>query len=232
MKRSQIKRRLTKNFLAGFAIALGLIGGGLLAVAVTGTFNTFSSGGTIKAADINANFATLKTTIEGINAGSSPEGAIIAFGGTTAPTGWLLCNGQTVSRSTYSALYSVIGNSFGAGDGSTTFHLPDLRGRFLRGVDSIGTNDPDSGTRTAMNSGGNTGNGIGSIQLDMIKNHQHDFDHWASDNASPSYGTNDFTVGNNHNSYRTGHKTGNPITGAGGSETRPKNAYVNFIIKH
>lgn len=66
MKRSQIKRRLTKNFLAGFALALGLIGGGLLAVAVTGTFNTFSSGGVMKAADINANFASLKAAIEGI----------------------------------------------------------------------------------------------------------------------------------------------------------------------
>ena len=66
MKRSQIKRRLTKNFLAGFALALGLIGGGLLAVAVTGTFNTFSSGGVMKAADINANFASLNAAIEGI----------------------------------------------------------------------------------------------------------------------------------------------------------------------
>lgn len=66
MKRSHIKRRLTKNFLAGFAIALGLIGGGLLAVAVTGTFNTFTSGGVMKAADINANFASLKAAIEGI----------------------------------------------------------------------------------------------------------------------------------------------------------------------
>ena len=66
MKRSQIKHRLTKNFLAGFSIALGLLGGGLLAVAVTGTFNTFTSGSVMKAADINANFATLKAAIEGI----------------------------------------------------------------------------------------------------------------------------------------------------------------------
>ncbi len=66
MKRSQIKHRLTKNFLAGFAIALGLIAGGLLAVAVTGTFNTFTSGNVMKASDINANFASLKTAIEGI----------------------------------------------------------------------------------------------------------------------------------------------------------------------
>ena len=68
MKRSQIKHRLTKNFLAGFAIALGLLGGGIFAVAVTGTFNTFTSGSVMKAADINANFASLKAAIEGIPA--------------------------------------------------------------------------------------------------------------------------------------------------------------------
>ena len=66
MKRSQIKHRLTKNFLAGFSIALGLLGGGIFAVAVTGTFNTFTSGSVMKAADINANFESLKAAIEGI----------------------------------------------------------------------------------------------------------------------------------------------------------------------
>lgn len=66
MKRSQIKHRLTKNFLAGFSIALGLLGGGIFAVAVTGTFNTFTSGSVIKASEVNTNFATLKAAIEGI----------------------------------------------------------------------------------------------------------------------------------------------------------------------
>lgn len=58
-----------------------------------------------------------------------PIGTIAAFGGTTAPPGWRFCNGSTVSRSTYSALHAVIGNLYGAGDGATTFNLPDLQGR-------------------------------------------------------------------------------------------------------
>lgn len=62
----------------------------------------------------------------------------------TAPTGWLLCNGDAVSRTTYAALFAVIGTTFGTGDGSTTFNVPDFRGRVPAGVDganftSIGT---------------------------------------------------------------------------------------------
>ena len=63
-----------------------------------------------------------------------PTGAIMAFGVTTIPDGWLLCNGANVSRTTYSALFAAIGTRFGAGDGSTTFTLPNLDGRFLQGT--------------------------------------------------------------------------------------------------
>ena len=66
-----------------------------------------------------------------------PVGAGIAFAGTSAPTGWLLCYGQAVSRSTYSALFAVIGTNFGAGDGSTTFNLPDMQGRVAVGKDDM-----------------------------------------------------------------------------------------------
>lgn len=68
-----------------------------------------------------------------------PSGTIIAFGGATAPEGWVLCDGSTLNRTTYSALYSAIGNAWGSGDGSSTFHLPDLRGKFLRGRVNINT---------------------------------------------------------------------------------------------
>lgn len=67
----------------------------------------------------------------------APVGSISAFGGSAAPSGWLLCQGQAVSRTTYAELFSVIGTAFGSGDGSTTFNIPDLRGEFLRGA---GTN--------------------------------------------------------------------------------------------
>ena len=65
-----------------------------------------------------------------------PTGSVIPFAGKTAPTGWLMCQGQAVSRTTYAQLFSVIGTTFGSGDGSTTFNLPDLRGRVAVGVDS------------------------------------------------------------------------------------------------
>lgn len=56
-------------------------------------------------------------------------GLIVDYGGTSAPSGWLLCDGSAVSRSTYSALFSAIGTNYGAGNGSTTFNVPDFRGR-------------------------------------------------------------------------------------------------------
>lgn len=66
---------------------------------------------------------------------SGLTGTVSFFGGTTAPSGWLKANGAAVSRTTYTALFSAIGTTFGAGDGASTFNLPDLRGEFLRGLD-------------------------------------------------------------------------------------------------
>lgn len=65
---------------------------------------------------------------------SEPAGIIMPFAGTVAPQGYLLCDGAAVSRSTYATLYAVIGDTFGAGDGSSTFNLPDLSGRVPLGV--------------------------------------------------------------------------------------------------
>ena len=66
----------------------------------------------------------------------APVGTIQAYGGASSaiPQGWLYCNGAAVSRTTYAELFAVIGTSFGTGDGSTTFNIPDLRGEFLRGA--------------------------------------------------------------------------------------------------
>lgn len=75
----------------------------------------------------------------GISVASSlPAGTVADFAGATAPNGWLFCYGQAVSRSLYSALFNAIGTAFGAGDGSTTFNLPDARGRALFGKDNMG----------------------------------------------------------------------------------------------
>jgi len=90
-----------------------------------------------------------------------PTGAIIGFAGTSAPDGWLICDGRAVSRTTYSALFSVIGTRWGAGDLTTTFNLPDSRERV-----EVGWN-PANATYDV----GNTG---GSDTTDQVPAHQHE----------------------------------------------------------
>jgi len=68
-----------------------------------------------------------------------PAGAIFQFGGAAAPTGYLLCDGTAVGRSTYAALFAAIGTAYGTGDGSTTFNLPNLKGRIPTGLDAAQT---------------------------------------------------------------------------------------------
>jgi len=69
-------------------------------------------------------------------AGVVPSGAVLPFAMSTAPSGWLECNGLAVSRTLYASLFAAIGTTYGAGDSSTTFNLPDLRGEFIRGWDN------------------------------------------------------------------------------------------------
>lgn len=81
--------------------------------------------------------------------GTTPSGVVQGYAGTAAPSGWLMCDGTPVSRTTFSALFAAIGTAYGAGDGSTTFNLPDMRGRVPVGrspggkaeVDSLGDNE-------------------------------------------------------------------------------------------
>lgn len=67
-----------------------------------------------------------------------PSGVMMAYGGTSAPTDWLLCYGQAISRTTYANLFSALGTAYGVGNGSTTFNVPDLRGRVPLGKDDMG----------------------------------------------------------------------------------------------
>lgn len=162
------------------------------------------------------------TGIKWATAPGAPSGSIVAFGGTSAPSGWLLCDGSAVSRTTYAALFAVIGTNFGSGDGSTTFNLPDFRGRFLRGTDSGTGRDPDAASRTAMNSGGSTGDNVGSIQGDAYESHTHNFAWAAANRVGTAVGSSRVEQPNFNNS---------PTSASGGNETRPINAGVNFIIK-
>ena len=89
-----------------------------------------------------------------------PSGLFSDFAGSTAPSGWLLCFGQAVSRTTYAPLFTAIGIVYGAGDGSTTFNLPDCRGRATAGKDDMGGT---SANRLTNQSGGVNGDVLGAV---------------------------------------------------------------------
>jgi microcystin-dependent protein len=82
---------------------------------------------------------TIQTLLTAFKFLYSPTGQMSGFGGTTAPDGWLLCQGQAVDRTTYADLFTVIGTTYGAGNGVDTFNVPDMRGRVLVGKAASGT---------------------------------------------------------------------------------------------
>jgi len=136
-----------------------------------------------------------------------PSGSVTAFAGAAAPAGYLICDGSQVSRTTYADLYAVIADTYGAGDGSTTFNLPDLRGEFIRGLD---------GGR-----GADAGRVLGSFQADEFASHTHT-------GVSGDAGTDPARIGGGNRDVDTGTYTTNA---AGGTETRPRNVAMNYIIK-
>lgn len=146
-----------------------------------------------------------------------PPGSIVDFGGTVAPSGWLLCDGSAVSRTTYARLFTAIGTTWGAGNGSSTFNLPDFRGRVPVGA-GTGTGLT---ARTVAGSGG-----AETVQLDTttMPSHSHTFtgststsngDHGHS--LSGSVGT-----GGGH-SHSVGNQTTRSDILAGGGTTTASN---------
>lgn len=105
--------------------------------------------------------------------GAFPPGMVIAFATTECPTGWLKADGSSVSRADKACLFEAIGTTHGNGVDSSTFRLPDYRGRFLRGVAEGSAVDPDKNARGAMASGGVTGNNVGSVQGHAFQTHTH-----------------------------------------------------------
>ena len=96
--------------------------------------------------DVNGHLILTKHDSTEIDAGDirgpigvGPTGSIMMFGGSSAPADWLICDGSAISRSTYDDLFAIIGTSYGAGDGSTTFNLPNLKGRVPVGRDAAQT---------------------------------------------------------------------------------------------
>lgn len=100
-------------------------------------------------------------------------GSVAAFAMELPPTGWLECNGQEVSRTSYARLFQRIGTAFGAGDGATTFNLPDLRGQFIRGWAHGSNVDPYRDSREAPAPGGASGDRVGSHQWWLLGSHSH-----------------------------------------------------------
>jgi microcystin-dependent protein len=145
-----LPRWLSRVILVGGPMAIIAIGAWVRADVP----NTFKAGDALSAQKMMDNFAAIAT----------PPGAIMAFGGPVVPSGWLLCDGSVVGRSTYSQLFTAIGTVHGSGDGASTFNLPDYRGRFLRGVDGGSGRDADSALRSAAGEGGNSGDKVGSLQ--------------------------------------------------------------------
>jgi len=178
-----------------------------------------------------------------------PFGTILPFAGTqnVIPKGFLLCDGQQVERNQYQELFKIIATNFGAaGNHNTTFNIPDLRGYFLRGTDYGAGRDADRNERSAVNNG-KKGDEVGSYQGDIFANHNH--------TISNNRIFQDFYLsawgGCSHVCQNTGTisvleplKIKAPVLISevlslasytdpnGGNETRPKNIYVNYIIKY
>jgi len=162
---------------------------------------------------VTSNVQTQITDLSSLISQGIPSGALQVFAMSVAPTGWLKSDGSAVSRTTYADLFTAIGTTFGSGDGSTTFNLPDLRGEFVRGWDD--------------GRGVDTGRGFGTSQTDEFKSHTHTGTNpggttWLSRYAE--YGGNWPTE-----------KVGNTRTGStdatGGTETRPRNIALLYCIK-
>ncbi|MDA5192799.1 tail fiber protein [Govanella unica] len=163
------------------------------------------------------------------------SGAVMAFAMPAAPTGWLKANGAAISRTTYAKLFAAIGTRYGAGDGATTFNLPDLRGEFLRGFDD--------------GRGIDVGRVLGAFQDWAIKDHIHPqlfFPaasgwHGAYGGATAGWGNETFGAGEHYAGVGTANSYGGgtvptptrvPAANLSSSEVRPRNVALLFCIKY
>ena len=150
-------------------------------------------------------------------------GEIIIWAGSSEnfPPGFLNCNGDQISSTDphYVALYNVIGNNFGANPQPGNFFLPDLRSRFIRGFDDGAGRDPDIGMRTDMQDNSLPYGGVGSIQIDALRSHEHQYT-GLSDGSDAL----NISAGADFGNWQLA------TNATGGNETRPINAYLFFLI--
>ena len=162
--------------------------------------------------------------------GAEPIGSIIPIGTSGLSMGYLLCDGSAVSRTVYATLFAEIGVSFGYGDQSTTFNLPDLRGQFIRGTSYGSSLDPDSAARVALIPGGATGNTVGSYQQSEVGQHNHILytpSGWGGNNG----GNRPYWDSGDSSYYQVAGQWTDTGDSGVSSEARPVNVYLNFLIK-
>ncbi|MFN0068292.1 MAG: phage tail protein [Limisphaerales bacterium] len=171
------------------------------------------------------------------SAAAIPVGVILAFGGPTGAVpeaaGWLLCDGRELRAEDHPQLAAALGRAWG-GEGGR-FRLPDLRGRFLRGVNLGATSgDPDAAARLAAAPGGNVGNEVGTVQEDALGPHTHAVLGAARATGGGIEGTAQalrFFAQTGPDPEAPLVANGEAIAANPGTETRPRNAAVNWIIK-
>lgn len=159
------------------------------------------------------------------------HGVIFPFAGSTAPGGFLLRYGQAVSRATYASLFGAIGTAHGVGDGSTTFNVPDLRGRTIAGIYNMGGVAASRLTTAAGGVDGATLGAVGGAQTHTLTTAQ------IPSHAHPVYGqVSSGSGGSNVNAATTGsnYTADNATAAAGGSGAHPNvqpTGVMNWIIK-
>jgi microcystin-dependent protein len=155
---------------------------------------------------------------------NTPVGSISLFAGATAPNGWLICDGSAVSRTTYANLFSVIGTTYGAGDGSTTFNIPDIQNRV-----PVGLNFSDTDFDTLGKTGGEKEH---RLTINEIPSHNHNTVSMCSfpegvANSRTGYGYNEVAL--NKSSY--GNTVGNTGGGQAHNNLQPY-IVMNYIISY
>ena len=183
-------------------------------------------------------FNTTLTQFEGYNgsawgeiANGVPAGSIFTFASTTVPSGYLECNGAAVSRSTYATLFAAISTTFGVGDGSATFNLPDLRGQFVRGWANNATGTGDDGRSFASSQSdqnkthGHTASVTDPGHKHVTKGHGTQDDGGSNLTGSTSGGTSSTSMNNANTGITVS------VASDGGAEVRVKNIALMYVIK-
>lgn len=164
----------------------------------------------------------------------TPVGSVVAYAGQELPSdAWMVCDGRALKREDYPDLYAVLRTAHGSGYDKADqtkiadFNLPDLRGRFVRMVDRNSRRDPDAAKRAAPRKNGadgNSGDNVGSIQEDEVKEHDHDYAIYEKDHD-------DDDADGGGRAFIKKNKSGKKTGRTGGSESRPKNIALYYIIK-